>query len=386
MFRTFMFLGLIGLVSSPVRAQVLLDQFGAFGPAATSQTQHCELTVTDAAKVLVLETTVVLTQGKGTVRITDPHGKAVFDASTGGSMRIKGQVLRTAGVTGVYRVEVIPQQAIGSWLVRIAAGDVGSRTELLFIPAAGMLAVAAAACWMWRRRSGAPWRWFWVGAAIWFVGVLLKFVWAVPLNRPILSAFSSLLPHAAYLVAGSIYIGLLTGVFEIGITLLAALYWKRMTRDAARGIAVGVGAGAFEAALLGAAMGFAVLAALVSRGAVRDQLLATLGTSAKIAPHLLLVGPVERVLAVLCHTSSRALVLWGVARGRWFWPFVAGFSLLTAIDSVAGYAHLSGQLGRISVWWIELAIAPAAIVSIPIVVYCSRNWPAAELPADTEKE
>ena len=55
---------------------------------------------------------------------------------------------------------------------------------------------------------------------------------------------------------------------------------------------------------------------------------------------------------------------------------------MTAIDSVAGYVHLSGQLGKISVWWIELAIAPAAVASIPIVIYCLRNWPAAEQPAD----
>jgi hypothetical protein len=108
---------------------------------------------------------------------------------------------------------------------------------------------------------------------------------------------------------------------------------------------------------------------------------------------LWLVGPVERLICVLCHTSSRALVLLGVARGRWGWPFFWGFLILTAIDSVAGYAHLTGILGKTSVWWIELAIAPAAVVSIPVLIWCVRNWPEtaeaapdAEQPTDSTEE
>ena len=32
---------------------------------------------------------------------------------------------------------------------------------------------------------------------------------------------------------------------------------------------------------------------------------------------------------------------------------------MTLLDSVAGWAQLSGVLGKGSLWWIELAIAPA---------------------------
>lgn len=48
---------------------------------------------------------------------------------------------------------------------------------------------------------------------------------------------------------------------------------------------------------------------------------------------------------------------------------------MTAIDAIAGYVHLAGLLGSVSLWWIELAIAPAALLSIPILVWCTRNWP-----------
>ena len=108
---------------------------------------------------------------------------------------------------------------------------------------------------------------------------------------------------------------------------------------------------------------------------MRDQMVAAVAPAATTTPLFWLVAPVERVIAILCHTSSRAIVLLGVARGRWFWPFLGGFLIMTAIDAVAGYVHLAGLMGEVSLWWIELALTPAALLSIPILVWCTRNWP-----------
>jgi hypothetical protein len=33
-----------------------------------------------------------------------------------------------------------------------------------------------------------------------------------------------------------------------------------------------------------------------------------------------------------------------------------------------------------SIWWLELAVAPFAILSIPIVLWCWKRWPV--LPED----
>ncbi len=48
---------------------------------------------------------------------------------------------------------------------------------------------------------------------------------------------------------------------------------------------------------------------------------------------------------------------------------------MTTVDAVAGYTILSGLVGRVNPWWIELAIAPFALISIPIIVWCVRRWP-----------
>src|SRR4051794_40829457 len=112
----------------------------------------------------------------------------------------------------------------------------------LLVSGFGMIAVGIAAVVLWRRRSGAPWRWFAAGAAVWAVGVTLKFAWAIALNEPILRALGGTMPRGAALAAACVYIGVLTGVFEIGTTLAAGLFFRGMARDPARGVAVGVGA------------------------------------------------------------------------------------------------------------------------------------------------
>jgi uncharacterized membrane protein YhfC len=200
----------------------------------------------------------------------------------------------------------------------------------------------------------------------------MKFAWAFGLNKPILHVLKQTLPQPAYLPCASIYIGLLTGVFEIGVTLVAALIWRKWATDAKRAVAIGLGAGAFEALLVGLsalAQGAALAGGFLPQN-VAEQIVGT----ALLTPFVWLAGPVERAIAILCHTSSRTLTILTVATHRWryFW---GGFALMTAIDAVAGYVLLSGTLTAHSVWWVELAIAPAAIVSVPILIWCLRHWP-----------
>ncbi len=372
-----------------LQAGVVLNESGEFTVDSQSETTQLTFQVHDTDKDLVLDTQVTLTEGWANVRIVAPDGQVIDDLGTGGRMMIGEQLIATGGRTGVFQVHVVPKDALGTWTVRVSlreATSPSSQWVAYLAPGAGMTLVSIIAVLWWRRRSGAQWRWFWVGAAVWTVGVALKFAWAIPLNAPILAAIEAAVPHDVYLVLGGIYIGLLTGVFEIGITLVAAMIWKNMCRDAARGVAVGVGAGAFEAILLGVAATLAVIVALAVGGEARQELTQVMTQSAKTTSLIWLVGPVERVIAILCHISSRALVLLGVARGRWRWPFFWGFIILTAVDAVAGYAHLAGMLGNVSMWWIELAFAPAALVSVPVIVWCVRSWPAPTTATPSEQD
>jgi hypothetical protein len=224
-----------------------------------------------------------------------------------------------------------------------------------------------------------PVRWFFAGAAIWAVGVALKSAWALGPHGSLLAFLENSVPRLGYLIAGSLYIGGLTGVFEIGITLAAALIWRSPSRTAARAVAVGVGAGAIEAILLGAGAVAGALALMLNLPGTetrREGMAAADRTSA-----LWLIWPAERAIAILCHTGSRVLVLLAIARGRWslFWY---GFLILTGIDAIAGYVHLGELVGSVNLWWVELALLPFALLSVAAVRRCVRGWPRVEQAAE----
>jgi len=253
------------------------------------------------------------------------------------------------------------------------APPAGSHVGTLLASGGLMGLVGVAYVVAWKRRSRVALRWFWAGAGIWTVGVALKILAALLLNKPVLRGMEHLLPRVGYWIVGSVYIGLLTGIFEIGVTFLAARKWRSLAGSCDRALAVGIGAGAFEAMLLGVA-GLATLAVLASHSPAEGQVRAALAAAAATTPVEWLVGPVERVMAVLCHASSRALVLMSVATGRraFFWY---GFLLMTGLDAVAGAAHITGRVGRINLWWVELAVLPFAIASIAVIRWCVRRWP-----------
>jgi len=272
--------------------------------------------------------------------------------------------------TADYALVVTPHETGGHWQVRIDRVPSLGALYGQVVSGALMMLVALAAVLVWWLHSRVQWRWFWAGAGIWTVGVALKFAVALPLN-PILFGKGGH-PVGLNLCIGAAYCGLMTGVFEIGITLAAALIWRRLAAEPARAVAVGLGAGAFEALLLGLAACGGSLAALAS-GQTEPMLKSLAGIGAHTSL-LWLAGPVERVIAILAHTAARVLVLRAVAGRRWL-GFWAGFGWLSAVDLLAGVALLTGMTTSGSLWLIELMILPFGVLSIPLTRWAVRHWP-----------
>jgi len=243
---------------------------------------------------------------------------------------------------------------------------------LYFIPGLGMIIVAATAAIYGWRALRVQIRWFWAGVGLWVTAVILKSISALLANPPVLGFLKENLSYPVLVVSGGLFIGIQSSVFEMGFTLLACLIWRQLGRDGRRAIGIGVGAGSFEALLLGLSSLAAVIA--IAAGVPGTEGVRTgLESTASATPLFWLVAPVERIIAILCHASTRALVLLGAAKKRWlliFW----GFLIFALLDGVAGAAHVSGKLGAISLWWIELVLLPFALVSVPILRWCYRRW------------
>jgi len=252
-----------------------------------------------------------------------------------------------------------------------------------FAPGLGMMLVGVFAVFFWYRRTGAKARWFWAGAGLWTIAVFLKFTCAILTNASVIGLLKRSLPYPAFVACGGLYVGVQSSVFEMGFTILAGLIWRQLGEDSSRAIAIGVGAGAFEAFLLGflSAVG---MAAIILGAPGTEEAAKLLSAQQAATPLMWLVAPVERVIAVLVHASTRALVLLGIAYRKAMMVFW-GFWIFALLDSVAGAAQLSGKLGTFSLWWIELAILPFAIVSIPILRWCARSFPSKVIEPEETK-
>ncbi len=306
----------------------------------------------------------------GTVsfEVRSPDG-AIVGKQSAGVATINAWSLNVTNA-GNYELVVTPHKTAGHWEARIDQVPAVGALYAQVASGALMMLVALVAVFFWKFKSRVQWRWFWAGAAIWTVGVALKFAVALPLN-PIF--FAAMKFSAGWnLGLGSAYLGLLTGIFEIGVTLAAALIWRRLAADPARALAVGLGAGAFEALLLGLAAFAGSIAALAS--GQTELVLKSLTVMAAQTSLLWLTGPAERVIAILAHTASRVLVLRAVAGRTWFGAW-AGFVWLSALDAVAGLALLTGMTASGSMWRIELMLLPFGILSIPLILWAIRRWP-----------
>ncbi len=202
-------------------------------------------------------------------------------------------------------------------------------------------------------RRGLGWRYLGLGALAWVVTVALKFAWAIPVNTPVYQWLYQVLPETLAGISFYVYVGLLTGVFEVGVVWLVMRYTRlgRVTWEQA--LAFGIGFGSVEALLLGFGGLGAALAALISPA----QLPLGPAELAQMNDVWYQLAPIaERFFAVLVHVLSNALIFYAVATRKpgWFW---LAFLYKSGIDAVAAGAQLLGWTGMPWLWAVEGVVA-----------------------------
>lgn len=212
---------------------------------------------------------------------------------------------------------------------------------------------------VWRR-----WRitwWVWGGgAALWAASVALKFIFFWVASGSVNRWLHAGLPQTWAAPAFWCYVGLLTGVFECGIFLVAAPLLKRRQWSWREALSLGVGFGAIEALVVGIAAG-------LSASPAGDWVYVTTWSEA-------LVPAFERLLALLIHVAAVVMILRALINRKWQW-FWAAFVYKSAVDSVAAWLVGSGSSLMSHPWLMEwLCFAPFALVGVLVLLNLRRRW------------
>jgi uncharacterized membrane protein YhfC len=228
----------------------------------------------------------------------------------------------------------------------------GAVSPLALLGGIGMILVALGfAAYVGLRQLG--WGALALGGLAWGVTVALKFAWAIPFNPPIYTAVNQTLPSLGVPLF-TLYVGVLTGIFEVGVVALLLNYSRLGKAAWPRAIAFGIGFGAIEALLFGVSSLSSMLAAMVISVALPP---ASIEVLARLGNILWVLAPIiERLAAIFIHICSNVLIFYAVntRRARWFW---LAFGYKTAVDALAAVCvHINGIDTLKHVWTLETIV------------------------------
>jgi uncharacterized membrane protein YhfC len=262
--------------------------------------------------------------------------------------------------------------ALSACAAQSGAGNPPAVGPIAFVGGTGMVLVALGyAFYAGAQRLG--WRYFWLGALAWAVAVVFKFVFAILLNPLLYRALVTPGQPGIGDVVMYLYIGALTGIFEVGLVWLFVRFSRLKGAGWRQALAFGVGFGAVEAFLLGLVSLGNMAVAATNPALVPPEAVAQLARANDIRLSLAPVS--ERFFTVWVHILSCALIFYAVAARKpsAFW---LAFAYKTLVDSVAAYGQLTGldTLGKI--WAIEALVAVWGVLG-----WLGTRWVAARFPS-----
>jgi uncharacterized membrane protein YhfC len=257
--------------------------------------------------------------------------------------------------------------------------EITPTSPLILVGGLGMMLVAIGfVVYAALRRLG--WGYMGLGAVAWMITVALKFLWAIPFNTPIYEALTGGLPESAANLIFYLYVGALTGVFEVAGVWLLLRYTSLGKVEWERALAFGIGFGAIEALLLGLLSLVNGLLVLFAPEIIPPGTVGAIGLSLAIAPVW------ERFFTILIHIFSNVLLFYGAVKleARWFW---LAFAYKTAVDAVAAFGQLWGLDTARRIWLIEAIIALFGIAGWLGIRWVRARYPEAPaMPTELEMQ
>ncbi len=358
---------------------------GAFDQEAAGQMMDFMVEVAQAGDPVGIDFRGILTAGSVRVQLVDAGGGPVFQQSI--------------AKPGPFAVNTTLYPAPGAYTFGLAwdgpvqlaqynlqwkphSITVAQVSPLALLGGLGMIFVALGySAYAALRRLG--WGYLGLGALAWVITVVLKFVWAIPVNTPLYNALTGALPEPVALPIFYIYVGLLTGMTEVLLTWLVLRYTRLGQVPWGKALAFGIGFGAVEALLLGLSSTATIATALIAPDALPANAIEQLAVSNNLLWGLAPIS--ERFFTCLVHICCNVLLFYGAMRkeGKWFW---LSFIFKSAIDAVAAYAQVTGLNSLGKIWAIEAIVAVWGVLGWWGVRWIKARYPAPALLFGHERQ
>ena len=320
----------------------------------------------------------VLTQGSVRVQLLDSEGQAIWEEAVASLGPFVVNTVVQPPESGEYQLGMAwdaPVQASYSLQWKPGEVEVATVSPRALLGGSGMIAVAMGFV-IYAALRKLDWGYLGLGALAWVVTVALKFVWAIPINSVVYNGLYDALPEVIAALLFYLYVGALTGIFEVAIVWLVMRYTRLGRVPWKRALAFGIGFGAVEALLLGLSSLGTVVATLVAPGVFPLEALEQVSRLNNVLYGLAPIS--ERFFTVLVHIWANVLIFYAVARRepRWFW---LALIYKTGIDAVAAFAQFWGLETLAKIWTIE-----AVVVLWGIVGWLGIRWVQQRYPDQAE--
>jgi len=316
----------------------------------------------------------ILATGSLRVQLLDSEGQAIWEEAVVSPGTFAVNTVVRPPESGEYQLGLAwdgPVQASYSLQWRPGEIKVATVSTLALLGGSGMIAVVLGfVIYAALRKLG--WGYLGLGALAWVVTVILKSAWALLANSFVYNGLYDALPEVIAALLFYLYVGALTGVFEVGIVWLVMRYTRLGRVSWKRALAFGIGFGAVEALLLGLSSLATVLTALVVPNVFPLEALEQVSRLNNVLYGLAPIS--ERFFTVLVHVLANVLIFYAVAqrKPKWFW---LALIYKTGIDAVATFAQFWGLETLAKIWIIEAVVALWGIVGWLGIRWVQQRYP-----------
>jgi uncharacterized membrane protein YhfC len=316
----------------------------------------------------------VLATGSLRVQLLDSEGQAIWEEAVVSPGTFAVNTVVRPPESGEYQLGLAWDGSVqASYSLQWRPGEIEIATvsPVASLGGLGMIAVAVGfVIYAALRKLG--WGYLGLGALAWVVTVMLKFAWAIPVNSFVYNGLYDALPEVIAALLFYLYVGALTGVFEVGIVWLVMRYTRLGRVSWKRALAFGIGFGAVEALLLGLSSLGTVLTAVVVPSVFPLEVLEQVSRLNNVLYGLAPIS--ERFFTVLVHILANVLIFYAIVqrKPKWFW---LAFAYMTGLDAVATFAQFWGLETLAKIWTIEAVVALWGIVGWLGIRWVQQRYP-----------